>query len=178
MEEVWKSITGYDGIYEVSNLGRIKSLARIRYTRNQWGEIKYKVSSKILKLHCDKQTKTLRVKLSDEKSIKRQFLVSRLVALEFIDNPSDLLQVLHISGDQTDNSVNNLKWVDAREAGTFHNKPIHKIRCVETGEVFEYAKDIQKKYGFDYGLILRCCKSKYKDNKTAYGHNWEYLEAS
>lgn len=96
MDEVWKDIEGYEGLYQVSNTGQVKSL-----NYNQTGEIK------VLKQGNAKGYK--RVGLFKNGKTK-QYSVHRLVALAFISNPDDLPMVNHKDEDKTNNNVNNLEW--------------------------------------------------------------------
>lgn len=101
MEEIWKDIQGYEGLYQVSNLGRVKSLARLD-TRGQ------RVSEKILKLGKHRAG-YFRVNLYKNGKMK-QYLVHRLVALAFIPNPENKEQVNHIDGNKQNNVIENLEW--------------------------------------------------------------------
>lgn len=96
MDEIWKDISGYEGLYQVSNLGNIKSF-------NYGGHGKIK----LLKLENFKGYK--RVVLSKNGKTKRYF-VHRLVAMTFIPNPDDLPIVNHKDENKTNNNVNNLEW--------------------------------------------------------------------
>lgn len=96
MEEVWKDIKGYEGKYQVSNLGRIKSLSY----RNTG-------ISKILVPKINKGYYEIGLYLN---GIRKMFFVHRLVALTFIPNPNNLPQINHIDEDKTNNCVDNLEW--------------------------------------------------------------------
>ena len=101
MAEIWKPIKDYEGLYEISNLGRVKSLPRN-------GTIK---TEKILTPNMS--GRYARIGLRDK--IKIKYSVHRLVAEAFIPNPNNLPQVDHINGDRYDNRVENLRWVTPSE---------------------------------------------------------------
>ena len=101
MNEVWKDIEGYEGMYQVSNLGNVKSLSR----KNTKGQI---LSEKLLAFGVVAND-YLQVQLWKNKHPKMK-LVHRLVAEAFIANPSNLPEVNHIDGDKSNNTVVNLEW--------------------------------------------------------------------
>lgn len=101
MKEIWKDIEGYEGKYQVSNLGRIKSLERKNSRGNQ-------IREKILKLIYDKDGYLL-VNLY-KNSKKKTYKVHRLVALAHIPNPNNYPQVNHKDENPSNNHISNLEW--------------------------------------------------------------------
>lgn len=97
MEETWKKINDYDN-YMVSNLGKVKSL-----------NFKRTKTEKILK-NIKHSVGYTAISLSKNGKLT-PFLIHRLVACAFLDNPSKLSDVNHINGNKTDNNINNLEWV-------------------------------------------------------------------
>ena len=108
MEEIWKDIKGYEGLYQISNFGRIKSL-KFWSNRNK----KYYDKEKMKKAYKDRDG-YLRVSLSNngQRKLKQ---VHRLVAETFISNPDNKPQVNHIDGNKQNNNVLNLEWVTCQE---------------------------------------------------------------
>ena len=105
MDEIWKEIKGYEGKYQVSNMGRVRSIPHEIVT--QWG--KYLTKGKILTPRVS-NTGYLRVHLSITRKTSKTISVHRLVAEAFIDNPFNLPEVNHIDGNKENNSVSNLEW--------------------------------------------------------------------
>lgn len=167
MEEVWKDIDGFEGLYQVSNYGRIKSLPR-NTTRGV-----------ILKPHKNTQG-YLQVHLYKDGKGK-DYTIHRLVALYFIPN-NDLFktQINHKDENKENNNVDNLEWCDAVYNTNYgnRNKKISK-------EVNQYSLDgvliktwkstreIERELGYYCSAISECCNGK---RKTVYGFRWEYSE--
>lgn len=116
-EELWKHVVGYEGLYEVSNYGNIRSLDRIVvYSDGRT----HKYNSCVIKQFKNKGYLYVRLSKNNKSSWEK---VHRLVAKSFIDNPYNKPCIDHINGDKTDNKVTNLQWVTYEEN---MNNPITK----------------------------------------------------
>lgn len=110
MEEIWKDIPGYEGYYQVSTFGRVRSVDRTVYdsvgrVRHLKGQLK-----KLSKLNDG----YIAVSLCLD-GIEKHVQVHRLIAITFIPNSEHKPQVNHKDGNKTNNSVDNLEWVTAKE---------------------------------------------------------------
>ena len=111
MIEQWKDVKGYEGLYQVSSIGRVKSLRIDRM------------------LKPNNHHEYNRVSLVKDGK-KRNCLVHRLVAMAFIPNPSNKKQINHINKNRSDNRVDNIEWVTQRE-NTNHSYSFKKNRSSE-----------------------------------------------
>ena len=104
--EIWKDISGYENKYQVSNFGRIKSLQRdVISGRGGFRTVK----EKILKPKIDRYG-YLTIDLRDQNQIRKTLKIHRLVAIAFISNPENKIQVNHKNESKTDNTIQNLEW--------------------------------------------------------------------
>ncbi len=105
MQEIWKDVPGYEGFYQVSNFGRIKSLVR-----------KYVIREIALKLHQNKSTRYFYVALCKGKG-RNMFTVHQLIAMAFLNHKPNgyKLVVDHIDFDRENNHVDNLRLITVRE---------------------------------------------------------------
>ena len=105
MEEIWKNIQEYEGIYQISNLGRIKAVQR-KVRNSSVGGFR-NLPEKILKTRIENGYYSLTL----NKGVKQLFIcIHRLVAIAFIPNPENKRCVNHLDGNKLNNNVNNLKW--------------------------------------------------------------------
>ena len=184
MEEIWKDIEGYEGLYQVSNLGRVRSLGRTIQRRTRWGTtVDYTMKGKMLKpLHS--QGDYCYVHLFDKDGTSTNQKVHRLVAWAFVPNPNNLNEVNHIDENKDNNRADNLEWckhVDNCNYGTRNercktklSKPVQKLDA-DGNVVAEYPSIIEAERvtGTCRSQIRMCCHGKYK---TAGGYRWKFKE--
>lgn len=125
MNEIWKDITDYEGYYQISNIGRVKSLARPVYNKD--GSINYykKEKIKVNKVSTDGYYLiTLSVNCHN-----KTIAIHRLVAQEFIPNPDNLPEVNHKDFDRKNNCVDNLEWCTHEDNVNYSVKEGHYSEC-------------------------------------------------
>lgn len=109
-EEIWKDILGYEGIYQISNFGRVKSLERkVKGGMNNIVTRKERILKKYISINGYNFIRLLKNKKY------YNITIHRLVAKYFIDNPDNKPQINHKDGDKLNNNINNLEWVTAKE---------------------------------------------------------------
>lgn len=161
--EVWKPIPGYEGLYEASNQGRIRTAygkvtSSARFNHRVWKQ-------RIMKLKWSKRKrdgqKDARVCLWKD-GVDKTFLVSRLVAMSFIPCPFEKLTVNHIDGDSTNNRADNLEWCTLKEniqhafATGLQNKSQKKVVLQSTdGHELDFASmaDASRYLGRNVGYV-------------------------
>lgn len=147
--EVWLPIKNYDGLYEVSSFGRVKSLLRVvpHKTSN-----KKTIPERILKISKDSQGYLMANLWKENKCFHA--LVHRLVAISFIENPMELPEVNHKWGDKEDNRVTELNWVTASDNQKHSYDILKRSRFVISGEKNHNSKKVRcDTFGMDFGSI-------------------------
>lgn len=167
-EEEWRDIKGFEGKYQVSNLGRVKSLPR----KGTKGGIMTQHQRKCSNSN-DRGLLYFRVALNICRGKTKWCSVNRLVAEAFIENPRGLEMVDHINNDPRDNRVENLQWISRED--NVKKEWGKKIKCVETGETFNsiteaYAKLGKSSHSSSISTALK------DENRTAYGYHWQEIK--
>lgn len=170
--EIWKSVVGFEGFYEVSNFGRVKSLDRVdKRGRFQKGKIKTQINN---------GSGYMVVSLKKDGKQKMRS-VHRLVADSFIPNPLHKPCVNHLDGDKSNNKVVNLVWCTyvenmkhAVETGLYKNVHGRKVLCVELNKTFNSLREAERFVGVRGSRLSNVCKLK-RGSKTCGGFHWRYL---
>ena len=197
MEEIWKDIPGFEGIYQASSLGNVRSL---NYGKNCCHPKGYGIRN-ILPIFNNMGY--LYVNLyKGHKTPRKRFLVHRLVAITFIENPDKKPFVDHINTIPTDNRVENLRWVTAKENSNNHRTLIHlkggcKNNCapewalqhaheaakkpvqmidLKNGSVIRTFKSISDACRKTDILVQSICRVLKGKGKSAGGYGWRYCE--
>ena len=181
MEEIWKDIEGYEGRYQVSNLGRVRSLDRMTECNN--GR-KFFVAGRVMKMWQRKDGYMSVVFWTNNKPYT--FLIHRLVAEAFISNPDNLPMINHKDEDKTNNHVDNLEWctnqynltyknVQYRSKATRRKAVIQMTLDDKFVAEYESTHDAARKTGFHQGNIAGACRGQ-RNLLNVYGFHWKYKE--
>lgn len=165
MEEVWKDVDGYDGRYQISDLGRFKSFAQDRKNG------KIKIGNRTKKGY-------LTMLLYDGNGNKKWMPIHRLVGMAFLDNPNNYPQINHKDEDKTNNRADNLEWCtngynarygtkNLRTAKANHccpttSKKIYSIDKNGEMEYFDSIGEAERKTGNSHCNIVRVLKGRRK----------------
>lgn len=166
-DEIWRDIEGYEGLYQISNLGRIKRVARASKNKGTYGSM-YQYKEKILSPQENKRRfGYYEISLHKNKKEKR-FKIHRLVACAFVPNPNNKPEVNHIDGDKRNNKATNLEWVTSSENKkhawnhNLYNSDHRKkaIICNNTNTVYESVTEASIQLNCDRRSIHRVLKGE------------------
>lgn len=197
--EEWQDVEGYEGLYQVSNMGRVKSLVR-EYKSNNGKGTEYigRTKMRILKagFNGDGYLQVALCRNSECKYVK----VHKLVAKAFVPNVENKPTIDHINTIRHDNRACNLRYftwkeqlVENKITRERHRKIVsecgkknvqkiihkRKVKCITTGKVFNSIKEASKYYNIEETGISRCCKGEFKTSgKLPNGTKlvWEYID--
>lgn len=186
-EELWKDIEGYEGIYQISNMGRVKVLPRFNGTGMR--------KERIMKISINRLGYQYLTLCKDK--VKKKYLIHRLVAKAFIENPNPdkFNQINHIDENRLNNRYDNLEWCDAKYNMNYGNRikrmvsnidykqlgermknredASKKVLNVTTGEVYPSINEASRQTNTRASDICQVCKER---RKTANGFKWRYIE--
>lgn len=174
--EIWKDIKGYEGLYQVSNEGRIKSVDRTIETSNTTRHYK----GKIIKQHLS-TTKYWYVDLYNN-GIRCRYKIHRLVATAFVENPNNYNVVDHINGNRNCNKAENLRWCSQQQNNSFKiyrerqlnnplkSKQVYQYKNNKLIAIYPSTMEAERN-GFCNGSVSACCRGIQKKYK---GYSWSY----
>jgi len=175
MQEVWKDVEGYEDIYQVSNIGNVKS-------KRFWTGSKYIYRDKILK-PSKSSSGYLQVIFSKNGKTKSKF-IHKLVASAFLENKNNYKEVNHKDENKENNNINNLEWCNHKYNMNYGNIK-EKLAKKKEKRVAKYDKDgnlisiynsikeASIKNNVQSNAVVACCKYK-KGYKTCGGYIWKY----
>jgi hypothetical protein len=177
MKEIWKDIKEYKGLYQVSNLGNVKSLSRKLKTKNGFRQVKTKILKPAISLHGYSRV------ILWKNNVPRNFAVHRLVAMNFLKKDSHRLTVNHKDGIKTNNNLNNLEWLTICENIAHSIKlglsdckgeksPSHILKENQVLEIRELWQSSQHRLT-DLMKIFNCSKSCI--SQIVHNRTWKHL---
>lgn len=186
MNEEWRPVKGFEGIYEVSNLGRVRSLDRVLTLRNGRTQ---PIKGRIMKLGLHYKG-YVRLMLSNGGDREHSHFVHRLVAEAFIPNPGDLPEVNHKDQDKGNNRADNLEWCTHKENSRYGDRgarigawhlansprrvPINQLDMDGNYlRTFPSQAEAARQVHGSQGTISSVVGRK---KKSAYGYKWEYAD--
>ena len=189
MEEIWKDIAGYEGKYQVSDLGRVRSLDRYQQRTDHRSGKQYETFKKgsMITQHQGNNG-YMRAKIFDKDGQKKMALVHRLVAEAFIPNPQNLPQVNHKDENKTDNRAENLEWCTGSYNVTYNDlhtrrynngggrrkRPVEQLTM--DGQFvarFDSVTEAAEAVGASVAHIWNTCDGR---QKSSCGYRWRYAE--
>lgn len=195
--EIWKPINGYEGLYEVSNMGKVKRLSALRPMISKTGKNTLRYYAERLLRPQAWSNGYLFIMLSKDKKTK-QHSIHRLVAQHFIPNPEKKPEVNHKTGNKNDNRASELEWCTPSENQIHSYKTLCRV-IVRSGPsrmgaknkssksvvqtslegilIQEYASagEAARSLGTSQSFISACCTNK---QRTAFGYKFNYKPCS
>lgn len=183
MEEIWKDIEGFEGIYQISNYGRLKSLSRSVKIKSGFRTTKEKIIKPSIGT-CGYYQYPL-----TNGGVRKTILIHREVAKAFVNNPNNLCEINHKDENKLNNFFGNLEWCDKKYNNTYKDRKKREIetqrnthpsrkRILQIDEnnyvVCEYQsiREAERMTGIRHSNICETLKGR---RKSAGGYYWEYV---
>lgn len=180
--EIWKDIIGYEGYYQISNLGNVKSLNRIVKNKNGYRN----TGERLLKIYSPKDSQHYPFVILCKNGKTENKLIHRLVATAFVTNgdPIHKTQVNHIDENKMNNSSDNLEWctpkynaeygtrIERTKKSTTNNQSWKRVLCEETGKTYRSIRSASMDTGDCEHTIARMCNGLKTKNLK---YHWRYV---
>jgi len=173
-EEIWVDIKGFEGFYQVSNLGNVKSLLN-----------RYKNTKQVFNLVQEISSKYGHRRVQFSKPVRKRLLVHRLVAEAFIENPENKPQINHIDNDPSNNRVSNIEWCTGSENLMHAQRQGRLFAAQSKGGKIGVLKKIENCRNesiemigkiFNDWTVLSLSKNKYPSVSNKYGTTYFYCQ--
>ena len=176
-DEIWRPVVGYEDCYEVSNIGRLRTVGHIIEYSD--GRSRHVRGGRIISYGKPKPNGYY-IKCLQRGNTKKYVTIHRLVATAFIPNPENLEQVNHKNGVKTDNRASNLEWVSRSENSihssyTLNNEGGWKkrgVRCIDDGTIYQSVSEAARAHDVCVNNFPHVCGNP---NRTLAGKYWEYI---
>lgn len=172
-QEVWKDILGFEGYYQVSNLGKVRSLDRVVEKKDGTSQL-YK-GRMMRPQYAGAKREYLHICLSMG-ATRIGVFVHQLVALAFLGEPKDGWHVHHINGKEDDNRASNLMYIEFRTHCSFHNQGEHNNSAVLTKEDVAVIKKLLKEGMRGTEIARKFGVNKNTIYNIRHGRNWADVE--
>lgn len=158
---IWKDIKGYEGLYQVSNTGKIRN-----------------TKTKYILKPVTQSNGYMKVCLTKNR-VQKNKTIHRLVAETFIPNTNNLPCINHKDENKTNNNANNLEWC-TQEYNTKYSRQLHPVKikqdkpviCIETRIIYTSINQAEKQTGINNRSISKVCKGI---RHTAGGYHWKFV---
>lgn len=192
--ELWKDIQGFEGLYQVSNMGNVRSFDRVIEVERNGITMKQHRKGKVLR-QLPRKHGYLAVFLYKSDGKRTHESVHRLVASAFCERKKEATEVNHKNEIKTDNRAENLEWITHKENTNYgtakerRNQTCREKRIrwkavrqydLDGNLVAEYPslKEMEKQTGFSDGNVCAYLRGKIPSTRRPYGFHWEYVKGN
>ena len=190
--EIWKDIEGYEGLYQVSDMGNVRSFDRVIEVKRNGIVMKQHRKGKVLR-QLPRRHGYLAVFLYKTDGKRAHESVHRLVASAFCERKNEATEVNHKNEIKTDNRAENLEWITHKENSNYGNAQIKRVQTcrekrirwkaieqydLDGNLIAEYPSmsEMEKQTGFSKANVCTYLRGKLPPTRRPYGFHWEYKQ--